>query len=396
MRTGLLLCFFLVSTPVIAGSGAHGGGDLKSLPDTFAWFSSVTGRSEARFCIYRDASHAPRIPEAELVDLIKEAFGSWTQYIRDNAHKQGVSMKHLRNLSLTFSPVCQNDTEIVFYVGTEDSSVAAAKKAYDNPIAFAHLLNFDLDKGWGRGFIWLHPASQENPYVAVTGMSGIRNLTWDNRLVLRTVLLHEIGHVLGVPHISGTIMTNEIVDVLVSTLNTAERYPDMTPDDVASRILAIEHGNTLIPCANTINGCVRRVVIPKNQRLFSGLDRSKQHFLNLEQYVPLSTTRRLYLRDPNEPRKELLKFSMAGMDIVPPGKPSERSFVVCAAPNHRTECGGIERPSFSAIGVAENGGGGVYLFEFNQNWEVEVSEHRSEDDYGFRLDSVFRSPFAGE
>jgi hypothetical protein len=374
MHRVLILCLFILAHPAMASSGAHGGGDNKKLPATHAWFSSVAGRTNVRFCFHRDASNTIPSAEAELAGLVEEAFGVWMRYMKDNAHKRlddGGSTKYLRNLSLHYSALCQKDTEIVVYVGSEDAVVTRAKTRYQNPIAFAELLDFDLDKGWGRGFIWLHPATQENPYIASTSNYGIRKLTWDNRLVLKSMLLHELGHVLGVPHISGTIMTDTIVDHIVGNLRNSDRT-NMPLDTLASLLGAIEFGNSLLPCEMSNNGCVRRVFVSRNPLLFSiGLDHSRSWILNMIQKAKHTETTEVVLEDPSNPTVEIFRFSMSGMGQWR-GANASMSFNVCHA-RQWPVCDGIQRPTTTAIGSGQNGK--LYLFKFNQDSEVEIFEH---------------------
>lgn len=91
-----------------------------------------------------------------------------------------------------------------------DREAPKAKAEYYNPIAFAHRANYDLDAAWGKGFVWVAPKASPH-------------LSWDFPYRLHGIVLHEVGHVLGCEHVRGTILTEDIAN-LIRTASTSPEH----------------------------------------------------------------------------------------------------------------------------------------------------------------------------
>jgi hypothetical protein len=96
---------------------------------------------------------------------------------------------------------CDGREDLRFLLGSEDAEVIREKAHYERPSAISYRKGFDSAAGWSKGWIWFSSAG------AVDSMRGFPN--WRDDTTFRTILLHELGHVFGNIHVSGTIMDRE-------------------------------------------------------------------------------------------------------------------------------------------------------------------------------------------
>jgi hypothetical protein len=101
---------------------------------------------------------------------------------------------------------CDKSSDLKIYAGVQNAEVMKAREQYENPVAFAERTSFDSVKGWGKGFIWF----------ATDRSVGRFSPDWLEPDALHAVILHELGHVLGVPHTQGTIMDYRLEQLIES------------------------------------------------------------------------------------------------------------------------------------------------------------------------------------
>jgi hypothetical protein len=209
MKTQAFICLFVslsalglqsVESAVRGGGMDSGGGDLFSADQGAAWF---LGDREVKYCleVSSDFGESP----ANLKDLVEGSFQQWFTYLNERSTKSGVSTEGLpiaqkRRLLRT----CDGTQDLSFYFGVTSAEIEKAKARFSSPVAFAHRIAYDLDQGWGSGFIW----------IARNGGVSTRFPDWSRPSRLKGMILHEIGHVLGNSHLAGTIMDERLADML--------------------------------------------------------------------------------------------------------------------------------------------------------------------------------------
>jgi hypothetical protein len=178
----------------------HGsGGDIPPPEEGSAWF--VGGDKTITACM--NWSPAFGISKEAFYDIIERSIETWHIYYRTKGGGDQIPFDHWPTLTLgTIIPGCQGDEDLAFYLGTTSAEVEAAKKSFSRPFALAKRTSYDVKKGWGKGFIWI-ASPQEIP-----------ELHWTNPILLQGALLHELGHVFGCAHVSKTIMTEDLYDVM--------------------------------------------------------------------------------------------------------------------------------------------------------------------------------------
>ncbi len=173
------------SAPAAGGTDFGGGGDLEEEPKAVHWFSGV---KEVPYCIEVAPDFGVSAEAAS--ELVTQSFAQWEKYIAERKLPES-------RLSIHAVPQreCDASTALVFLFGTWKPGLEEVRRRYRHPIAFAH-------KGGDVGYVWF--ASEENE----------TDLRWNRNEGLRTMLLHELGHVYGNPHAPGTVMAADIASRL--------------------------------------------------------------------------------------------------------------------------------------------------------------------------------------
>jgi len=193
----------LVSSSAIAGHALGNGAEYLSVWHDASWF---TGRKGVSVCIQK----SPDFPtdRQALEQAFLSAHRKWKQYYEEkqtaaNAARLGISF------TLDMRRECVGNEELTIFAGTTNQRVEAGRVQMVNPLAFALLEDFTLTEGRGRGLIWI--AAQPRQVA-----ERFRSVDWTTGTYLETILLHELGHVFGVPHIAETVMRKDISDYLAT------------------------------------------------------------------------------------------------------------------------------------------------------------------------------------
>jgi hypothetical protein len=196
------ISFLVLLFPAVAlaaGGWSSIGGDNLNPQDGMAWFM---GTAPIKFCIQSSASFG--VPDSQVADLIVGGGNTWADYIRNKSVNEGFSIDtHFQALKS-----CDGTEDLTFYLGLDGpKAVQKAKRLYDDPSAFVVRTQFDMEKGWSKGAVW----------VAASGKLA----NWNSPNSLKGILLHEIGHILGCSHVQGTIMRADISSLFNPPMNLA-------------------------------------------------------------------------------------------------------------------------------------------------------------------------------
>lgn len=199
------------------GSKGGGGGDIEQPFDGARWFNTFKTDRAIRYCIevspdFRvyDRKGPPSV--AELRGLIVEAFRQWDQYFHERAQYRKGSPG-----LLAMVPSCDGSEDLAFYFGVSRPEIEKAKKKYSSPYSLAQRTRFDAtvhDEEWSKGFIWF--ANAGSVKLERHG-GGFPKWSILNRQ-LYAAILHELGHVYGCAHASGTIMREDLWRILTDGL----------------------------------------------------------------------------------------------------------------------------------------------------------------------------------
>ncbi len=205
-KTQLTLILCLFSSLALAAGGVGDGGGGQPGNETNPW---RIGSAPVQYCIQRDS----KFPQSqnELSVLIRESIEDWKNFFKRHRLDQPFSGEsetlNSQGLALNFQEVetCTAKT-IRFMFGIINKEILEYRTFYpDRVIGFAHRTDYDPHLLSGNGVIWIAP---HNSYQENTGpmVDIFPNWTW--RPSLKHQLLHEIGHIFGMPHDSTWVMAS--------------------------------------------------------------------------------------------------------------------------------------------------------------------------------------------
>jgi hypothetical protein len=132
-------------------------------------------------------------------------------------------------MSLAFDLVekCNSKTDLKFYFGYQDTFVKNILKGrHSRSVSFAE--NTSLGASWNQGVIFVRSENDRSPNVRVP--------YWSQSDALTTMVLHELGHIFGIDHLPGTVMREDIVNLIEKS---SRSFDDLR------KIMTINHEYTI-------------------------------------------------------------------------------------------------------------------------------------------------------
>jgi hypothetical protein len=187
----LKLCFFFLVLAFSVAFPGHelGNGGRRIDFNSYAMWVNPSIKTDLYWCI---GSEGPD----NLIAAVNEAYNKWNQYLS----KRRVKIPHLKQAT-----DCEMaDVRILFGI----------QNPLNEPVNFANMAGYSyVDSEYfesnyllKKGSIWINSSFEVCPRL-VPG--GCKKIEWKKDNLVR-ILTHELGHVLGMPHIEGTIMRENI------------------------------------------------------------------------------------------------------------------------------------------------------------------------------------------
>lgn len=203
----ILLCIALVIFPLKSwpksGNGwVSSGGDDLPFGYGSSWFNNIEGTIP--YCIKADPNYS--IKQDILEKMIENSISKWKKYYyRFKFFDESRPQEYLGpNFNYKVNNKCTKTAKIFFIFNIEDQNIKKLKPRYQNPFSFA---SFDNDNK--KGYIWFSDLKNK------TSNSLFRKIHDENlENAIEALIMHELGHTFGVPHINGTIMREDIVGQL--------------------------------------------------------------------------------------------------------------------------------------------------------------------------------------
>ncbi|MBN8555835.1 MAG: hypothetical protein J0L93_10355 [Deltaproteobacteria bacterium] len=194
----LVFTFIFGSITTYAGNNVGNGvPDIDDRKDA-AWFTNVN--EPVHYCVQTTSDSSVDLVFAKRE--VARAIEDWKRYIQE---RPGLNSPISLQTDWREEGVCDN-ADIHFDIGTTPS---------DNHVAEAVKTKIDLINGVSKGYIRVAAAG------SMTVKGGMPFPNWMKPNHLFSILLHEIGHVMGCGHVDGTIMDERLV--LALRFNNQER-----------------------------------------------------------------------------------------------------------------------------------------------------------------------------
>lgn len=212
MQMFLFIFSLLFSPSAFSGIGewgSTGGGEF--LKDQHnPWFLKNT--KEVRFCLSFDVAGFSATPE-KAAQLTDRALEYWKKELSDRGELLGLGQQNFSRL-----PTCDGneDLRLQFGYGTlSEKQLKLFKDHEEDPqdyVGIAIRTEYDRARMRGKGFIYISSDRGTHPYNRGHGLA--KNL-WSHDGLLFQILLHELGHVFGVPHTDDGFMAASFPESLV-------------------------------------------------------------------------------------------------------------------------------------------------------------------------------------
>jgi hypothetical protein len=182
------------------GNSSIIGGDVSDRRLYTTWFY---GNKPVQLCYSYSPSFGAK--QERVVDSVKFAIKKWKNYFASKGLSS--SDKKSININFNFKGKCKGGEDLKLYFGTGpifgNLRDLKAVQTLNNPIAYVNKTHMSRDLTWSKGYIRF----VGHGYYS-SGTSPFPN--WNIENSVRSILLHELGHILGFHHIPNTIMDGNI------------------------------------------------------------------------------------------------------------------------------------------------------------------------------------------
>jgi len=238
----IIISMFLTVNAFAGHETGNGTGDNPY--DGVAWFGKRIDDKAINIC-YQVSENFSKT-EIDFEYLIRSRFEIWKKYFLDTYsickdYQTTTKGTICLQTKYTISSTCDSEVDLKIYFGSEpqnNSDLLKLNKLKKSAGA-AVLESFRKENViWGKGLIWIAP---ENYYY-----TGYPN--WKDLGVLKTTLLHEIGHVFGSDHVQGTIMEENIYKLFNKIKTKATNYYDKIDWEryLYPKTMALDNETTLL------------------------------------------------------------------------------------------------------------------------------------------------------
>jgi hypothetical protein len=224
VRKIILLLLILVSASASAsqGGGWHSSGGELFGDEKNPWFVSNT--TEVKYCVKVDTASVNASPDT-VRRLIADAFQYWKgEFSRSIQLPKGHVAIATQNFSEVDCALKIADIDFLIGYGTLDSDQVGHLVDPSKYVGVTVRTDYDTVNLRGKGFVYI--ASDFGPHSYMT--ADLRKYTllpdaWKKEPLLFYAILHELGHVFGLPHTGSGLMSEVFLEQLLN-LNIYEAF----------------------------------------------------------------------------------------------------------------------------------------------------------------------------
>jgi len=202
----IIFCIFFRAQISWAKSGngwVSSGGD--NIPSYYgaSWFNHSAGK--INYCLGLDKNYS--YSKNQLREMIDRSILSWRKYYLEKTkigNRYAIN-DNTPNFNFIFESECSKRTKVIFYFNIQNKLTLANKARFQNPYSFA-AFNYDQK----IGYFWFSDLAEKMKDQMIS------------KNALEVLIMHELGHAFGVPHVESTIMKEGIVKSLTNPFLTTD------------------------------------------------------------------------------------------------------------------------------------------------------------------------------
>ena len=217
-----VLSLFVISNTALAKAGgwSSGGGELiKDVRNP--WF--LNNVKVVKYCVLIDERNFG-VDRSQAADSVKKAIAYWKAEFPAAVLPDMQGFGRLRIATQEFvESTCDKRTDIVFQFGLLTGN---QKKFLRDPHEFGAIAvrtNYEASSMTGKGFVYVSP--ERGPLAYDRSSAADNAWSGNDGQFLNLTLIHELGHVFGLPHVGsfGDLMSEGFVEAILAKKQPASR-----------------------------------------------------------------------------------------------------------------------------------------------------------------------------
>lgn len=224
----VFICLSFTNCGLSSGQSVANGKLSSGDPITNGWVSSggesliyarnpwfVKNTRSVDYCLQMDEASFS-IPKSEVPKLIAEAFQYWKEeFTLNTSGNPRPGLTQIATQTFNYLEKCEDKTPLIFKFGLKN--LHPDEIAYLNDpkkyIGVTIRKDYSLNALQGTGIIYITADKGADAY---TNNGQLISEAWKSPPLLRYTLIHELGHVFGIPHIGSGIMSEVFMTVLLN------------------------------------------------------------------------------------------------------------------------------------------------------------------------------------
>ncbi|MES2963459.1 MAG: hypothetical protein V4760_06180 [Bdellovibrionota bacterium] len=208
-----VFAFVLVASSIAKadpGGWESSGGEIFRFAKN-PWFVKNTGSVD--YCVKIDRTSISA-DETTIREVVKEALDYWKRELLQPTTKSTIGYTQLATQTFSEVGTCAKDTplRLVFGRGALENDEAKWLDERGHFIGVTVRQEYDLVQLKGSGFVFIASDFGPNAYTTYPNSGHLLPKAWEKRRILQYAVLHELGHVFGIPHTGTGLMSEVFLD----------------------------------------------------------------------------------------------------------------------------------------------------------------------------------------